>query len=205
MTLTESWNAYMEVLRRRAPMTAAVVRPPRDRQTRMNVERATTPWPDELHEFFSLHDGQLMPTGASVYVGTVLPDRLLFGLDEVAREHRRQLENPFPIYDLGEDWPARIETQAAGESAHMFLPEYVPFGADGSFSLDYVDTRRGPHHGCVRFFGGGGADEGGPEYDSLADYVESLLVSVDTGVAHVLVPTFENDALVWTSALTQRD
>lgn len=92
MTLTESWNAYMEVLRR-LPVTAAAVRPAQERQTRMNVERATTPWPDELHEFFSLHDGQHMPTGDPVFVGTVLPNRLLLSLEEVVRGHQRHRES----------------------------------------------------------------------------------------------------------------
>lgn len=80
----------------------------------------------------------------------------------------------------------------------MFLPEYVPIAKDGAGGLCYVDTRRGPKQGCIRFFFAEAADEGGPAYDSLADYLDALRTSVDSETEFDgLIPTFVDDALVW--------
>lgn len=198
MTLTDIWLAYMVVLRDRAPATVASVRPPRPAKDRRSAERATTPWTEEMREFFSLHDGQDMQMGTDHFVGTLLPDMALLTLEELRYEHTSQLEMPHPIDDLGEEWPATIDSQYAGETAHMFLPAYVPIAKDGSTGLCYVDTRSGLRRGCVRIFGADSADEGKPAYDALGDYFDSVRVSVETGIEHRgLTPTFREGALVW--------
>jgi cell wall assembly regulator SMI1 len=198
MTLTEVWSAYLTLLRDRYPATAASVLPPRPKDERSALERATTPWSDELREFFTLHGGQHVPTGTGEYVGTVLPDYVLLTFEEVVGRHKLQLENPFPIDDLGDDWPAEVATQQAGDTAHMFLSAYVPIAEDGAGGFCYVDTRSGPLQGCVRFFGDDSADEGGVAYESLADYFDSVRSSVEAGTEYDgVVPTLEQGALIW--------
>ncbi|MDJ0396414.1 SMI1/KNR4 family protein [Rhodococcus sp. G-MC3] len=197
MDIAEVWAAYMSVLQDRAPVTAASVRPPRPATDLEAAERATTPWTAELREFFSLHDGQHIPVGVDYHVGTLLPDLELLTLDGVHYEHQSHLEMLHSIEDLGEEWPAAIKTQRAGETAYKFLAPYVPFGRDGSTGSCYVDTRDGPQRGCVRFFAADAADEGQPAFDSLTDYLDSIRRSVQQGTQHSsLIPTVRDGALV---------
>lgn len=198
MTLTEVWSGYVAVLRDRAPVTAASIRPPRSVDDRQLAERATTQWTEQLREFFSLHDGQSAPTGADHFVGTLLPDMILMTIEQIQYEHAYQLERPHPIDDLGDEWPAIIEAQQAGDTAHLYLPTYVPFAKDGSTGLCYIDTRGGPKQGCVRIFGADSADEGGPLCDTLEGYLDALRISVESSTEHSgLTPRIREGALVW--------
>lgn len=205
MTLTDAWLTYMAVLRDRAPATAASVRPPRLASEREDVERATTPWTEELREFFALHDGQDIAVGTDHYVGTLLPDLGLLSLEEVLYTHRSCRENLHPVDDLGEDWPGIARAQYAGETAEMFLASYVPVAEDGAGDFRYVDTRAGHHQGCVRYFAAESADQGGPIFDSLTEYVDSVRRSVEAGSEHSgLVPTFYEGALIWEVDFSER-
>ncbi|MET4612472.1 cell wall assembly regulator SMI1 [Rhodococcus sp. PvR044] len=197
MTLTEAWLAYMAVLRERAPVTAAAVRPPRSAADRWEAERATTPWTDELREFFSLHDGQGESSDGTA-TGTVLAELTMLSLDEVVAEHEFCRETLHDTEDLGPDWADIARKQPAGTVAEMFLDAYVPFAKDGGGDYLCVDTRPGEQHGCVRPFGWEGADQGVPSFASLADYIDSLCRIVESGAGHpYLIPTIENGALIW--------
>lgn len=200
MTLTEVWTAYMAALQERAPVTAASIRAPRALGEREAAERATTPWPDELREFYGLHDGQHVPSGTDhVPVGSVLPDSNLLSLDEVLARHTFSLENPHPIDDLGDDWPDLVRAQQAGETAEMFVPAYVPFAEDGAGGTTYVDTRPGLRRGCIRNFSYDSADQGAPWFDSLTEYIAALYRSVESGspIYDDVVPTFVDGVLEW--------
>ncbi|MCA1004859.1 SMI1/KNR4 family protein [Rhodococcus hoagii] len=196
MTLTEAWSAYMSVLRELAPATAASIRPPRSPLDREDAERATTTWTDEVREFYALHDGQ--DTDGQDTAGTALPNLMLLSLDEVVTAHRPCRESLHDTDDLDADWPAIARGQQAGEIAHMFLDAYVPFAEDGAGDYRIVDTRSGEHRGCVRAFGWEGADEVGPQFPSLAEYVDSVRRSLETGEEHsYLVPRVEDGVLFW--------
>ncbi|MDV7990033.1 MULTISPECIES: SMI1/KNR4 family protein [unclassified Rhodococcus (in: high G+C Gram-positive bacteria)] len=200
MNLTEVWAAYMATLRERAPVTAAAIRPPRTSDEREAAERETTPWTSELREFYGLHDGQHETYGEEyVPVGSVLPDFTLCSLDRAVDRHRFSLENLHPIDDLGEDWPAEVLAQEAGETAEMFVPAYVPIAEDGSGSTLYVDTRPGARQGCVRNFSSDSADQGAPWFDSLTEYIAAVHRSVETGSAIYddVRPTFVEGVLHW--------
>ncbi|KZF07449.1 MULTISPECIES: SMI1/KNR4 family protein [unclassified Rhodococcus (in: high G+C Gram-positive bacteria)] len=200
MNLTEVWAAYLATLRDRAPVTAASIRPPRTSDERESAERATTPWTDELREFYGLHDGQHETYGEEyVPVGSVLPDFTLCSLDRAVDRHRFSLENLHPIDDLGEDWPAEVLAQEAGETAEMFVPAYVPIAEDGSGSTLYVDTRPGARQGCIRSFSYDSADQGAPWFDSLTEYIAAVHRSVETGSAIYddVTPTFVEGVLHW--------
>lgn len=189
----------MVTLRERAPVTAAAIRSPRTADERESAERATTPWTEELREFYGLHDGQHVPLGEDyVPVGSVLPDSTLLPLDEVLREHNNNVENPHRIDHLGEEWPAVVRAQEAGETAEMFVPAYVPF-AEGIFGLTYIDTRPGRQRGCVRMFSAEAADGGAPCFDSLTEYIAAVHRSVETGSAIYddVTPTFVEGVLHW--------
>lgn len=190
----------MAALQKRAPVTAASIRAPRALGEREAVERATTPWPDELREFYGLHDGQHVPSGTDhVPVGSVLPDSNLLSLDEVLARHTFSLENPHPIDDLGDDWPDLVRAQQAGETAEMFVPAYVPFAEDGAGGTTYVDTRPGLCRGCIRNFSYDSADQGAPWFDSLTEYIAALYRSVESGspIYDDVVPTFVDGVLEW--------
>ncbi|WP_235606339.1 SMI1/KNR4 family protein [Rhodococcus sp. PBTS 1] len=144
-----------------------------------------------------------MPTER--YVGTLLPDYVLLTFEGIVDRHEFQLANPFPIDDLGDEWPSEVATQEAGETSHMFLPAYVPIAEDGAGGFCYVDTRSGPRQGCVRFFGNDTADEGGPEYESLADYIDAARLSVEAETEFDgVVPRLMEGALIWEVDLSNR-
>ncbi|NMM89141.1 hypothetical protein B2J88_33165 [Rhodococcus sp. SRB_17] len=198
MTLTDAWLRYMEVLRQKAPITAGAVHSPRTLSEREDAEQATAPWTAEIREFFSLHDGEKRPTGGEDFVGSVFPGFDLLCLDEVVARHRDSREHLHDTEDFGEDWGSIARQQPAGEIAHMFLSEYIPFAEHGCGDLLCVDTRGGQRQGCVREFGAEGADECDPESGSLAEYVDSVRISVESGIEHSgLLPTIEDGALVW--------
>lgn len=198
MTLTEAWMAYMSVLRGHAPVTAASVRPALSPALRLDAERATAPWTEELREFFSLHDGQSPPDETHPFPGTALPNLTLLSLDEVVATHKFCRESLHDTDDLGPDWATDSREQPAGEVAYMFLDAYVPFAEDSAGGYLCVDTRSGEHHGCVRSFSSEAADEGGPLFASMADYIDSVRRSVESGDEHsFLKPTFEEGTLVW--------
>ncbi|WP_415971228.1 SMI1/KNR4 family protein [Rhodococcus sp. 077-4] len=200
MNLTEIWTAYMATLRERAPITAASIGPPRSASEREAAEHATTPWTEELSEFYGLHDGQHVPLSEDyVPVGSVLPDTKLLSLDEVVARHRFGLENPHSIDYLGDDWPATIRGQEAGETAEMFLPAYVPIADDETGATTFIDTRRGRRRGCVRMFSAEAADGSAPWFDSLTEYIAAVNRSAETGSAIYddLRPTFDDGVLDW--------
>ena len=118
--------------------------------------------------------------------------------DEVVAEHRYSREHLHDTEDLGDDWGTIARQQPAGEIAHMFVSEYIPFAVHGCGDLLCVDIRDGRRQGCVREFGAEGADESEPESASLADYIDSVRISVESGIEHSgLLPIVEDGALMW--------
>lgn len=112
--------------------------------------------------------------------------------------HRSCRESLHKTDDLGPDWATIAREQPAGEIVHMFLDACLPFAEDGAGGYQCVDTRPGERHGCFRFFSAEAADECEPEFASLADYVDSVRRSVESGTEHsCLIPTIEEGALVW--------
>ncbi|MDZ7910238.1 MAG: SMI1/KNR4 family protein [Rhodococcus sp. (in: high G+C Gram-positive bacteria)] len=198
MTLRRVWSSYMQVLRARAPLTSASVRPPRSETELLEAERATAPWTDELRELFAVQDGQDATYAGRVDPGELLPELRLLPLDEVVALHRYWIRHPHRIDYLGPDWPSKVRAQSAGESAAMYVPEYIPFAEGLAGSFAYIDTRRGPHSGCVRFFTAEGADDGSLWYESLTDFVQQVSDSVDTDTPHgELIPTITDGTLLW--------
>lgn len=198
MSVTDSWSAFMAVLQELAPVTAASIRPPRPATERKAAEDATTVWTEELREFYALHDGQNAMNQGN-WAGSALPGFILLSLDEVQQRHTSLLENPHRIDYLGDEWPAIIRAQKAGETAEMFIGSYVPFAEEGADSSTlYVDTRDGTHRGCVRHFAADSADEGSPDHPSVADYIDSVHRSLKDGTDfQELRPTVEDGILNW--------
>ncbi|WP_165839627.1 SMI1/KNR4 family protein [Rhodococcus sp. Eu-32] len=179
-----------------APVTAASIAPPPSREARQEAEQATTLWTEELHEFFSLQGGQVFPVRSDQWVGTVLPDRGLLTLEGLIYRHRAAREMRANTDDLGPEWPEVVHTQEAGGTAETFLDAYVPFAEDGAGDFEYIDTRPGKHHGCVRYFMA--IDGGGPIFDSLASYVAAVHHSVESPYDYNgLIPTRIDGALLW--------
>jgi len=127
-----------------------------------------------------------------------LPGVELLSLEQVVARHKLCSEILHPIDDLGPDWPATVRAQHTGDTAEMFVPGYIPFAEDGAGDFLYVDTREGEQQGCIRYFAAEAADEGGPLFGSLTEYVDSVRHSVESGSEHsYLVPSAAEGVLAW--------
>ncbi|WP_328811783.1 SMI1/KNR4 family protein [Rhodococcus sp. NBC_00294] len=198
MTLAEVWTNYMHVLREKAPVTASSIRPPRPATDVSEAERTVGSWTNELREFYLLQDGQDPLHSGATPRGEVLPELRILPLDEAVALHRWWQEHPHSIESLGPTWSEQVRTQSAGESAAMFLPEYIPVAEGLAGSLAYIDTRGGVHSGCVRFFSAESADEGAAAYESLSEFVRQVAESVEAGSAHgEFAPSIEDGILLW--------
>ncbi|MET9230814.1 SMI1/KNR4 family protein [Lentzea sp. NPDC003310] len=74
-----------------------------------------------------------------------------------------------------------VETEPAGATSGVFLPEFVPIAADDMGDYLFVDERPGPESGCVRAWD---VDEGSrlPSlWPSLTAMLTDIADSLDTG------------------------
>jgi hypothetical protein len=198
MTLAGVWSTYMQILRERAPVTAASIRPPCAAADVLAAERMTAPWTEELREFYRLQDGQDATYAGGSYSGEALPDLRLYPLDEAVALHSWWLKTRHSTEHLGPNWLAEVRDQGAGESAATFLPEYIPVAEGFGGLFAYIDTRRGLQCGCVRFFSAEGADEEPLAYESLSAIVQQVTESLENGSAHRgSVPSITDGTLSW--------
>lgn len=198
MTLAELWPDYMQVLRDRAPVTAASIRLPCAPADLLEAERTTGPWNDELRDFYRLQGGQEPTYAGEIDPGEPLPELRLFALDEAVALHTWWLQNPHSTKAQGSNWLTEVRAQDAGESSGLFLPAYIPIAEGLAGSFAYIDTRKGPRSGCVRFFAAESADDGDPWYESIFDFVRQVKESVENGSPiGDLVPSVSDGTLLW--------
>lgn len=159
MTVERSWATIMDWCRANAPVPAGLVRPPAgERALRAAQDLMPRPWPDDLVRWYRLHDGvDELPF--------LLPGFVPLSLDQVVADWRTYQG----LYaEVDHDWVVEAyEAQDAGTPAGGFLPSFVPFAGDGSGWGLFVDTRPGPHHGCVSEFQRGDQSSGGPRWPSV--------------------------------------
>ncbi|MBT0772787.1 SMI1/KNR4 family protein [Kineosporia sp. J2-2] len=144
MTVERSWATIMDWCRVNAPVSAGLVRPPAgEAALRAAQQVMPRPWPDDLRRWYQLHDGV---------------DELPFLLPGYAPLSLEQIVGDWRTYqglyaEADHDWVVdAYEAQDAGTPSGGFLPSFVPFAGDGAGWGLYVDTRPGPHHGCVTEF-----------------------------------------------------
>ncbi|MCJ0894802.1 SMI1/KNR4 family protein [Rhodococcus sp. IEGM 1401] len=181
MSLTHEWNLLVTALRDVAPVTARTLRPCASTSAVKRAEAATVPWPDELREFFGLHDGQKEVGGA----GLVVPAGRLLQVVEIPQRHSDMVEVMADIVatepDMYDGTYAEIVDNLveAGVEAedHLFLPGYVPIAAWDS-NLMYCDTRSGEMRGSVSYRSDDGGHLGVPTWPSLEAFVRDVRLAV---------------------------
>lgn len=171
----------MTALRDVARVTARTLRPCASKSAVKRAETATVPWPDELREFFGLHDGQNEVGGA----GLVVPAGRLLQVVEIRQRHSDMVEVMADIVatepDMYDGTYAEIVDNLieAGVEAedHLFLPGYVPIAAWDS-NLMYCDTRSGEMRGSVSYRSDDGMHLGVPIWPSLEAFVRDVRLAV---------------------------
>lgn len=160
------------------------------------AEGATAgPWPRELHEWFTLHNG-----GGDI---DLLPAMTLLSLDQLVRMHQIQrdiwadlaAEDP----DLDHEQIIADNTPSpAGSEAGQFLLQYIPI-AERDGTLLVCDIRPGRQHGCITEFGKDTADAYPPEWISVSAMITDLTDSIanHTPFRGSYLPTVTRDGLSW--------
>lgn len=131
-------------------------------------------WPSDLVDLF----GHINGVPAESWMA-LLPRHKFLSLDDVVRYRDTMIR----IWnDEAESYETEPIPPYAGDLAHTFIPEFVPFACLDSNYL-CVDTRPGPLSGCVVGFDKSGADYAGPKWLSvtalLTELADSLTSNAD--------------------------
>lgn len=121
-------------------------------------------WHAELVELCQLHNG----------VDGLLPGMRLLAADEIAAAHRALVGR------RRAGAGGRAATDAAGEIAWKFLPQFVPVARGQDHTL-FVDTRPGALTGCVTLYMPVDHDTFGPRWHSVSAMLADLARSLETG------------------------
>lgn len=177
MSVSDAWADLMSTLREKAPHTAESLLPPPSLEVVRSMEASTgLDWPDDLREYFSLHNGQADTPDPT---GSIFPAQDMFGVERALAERammvsvwRELSESGFGPNALGYD--AIVDgAPNAGSPAHAYLPQYVPLsGSDGYYY--FCDVRGGPNRGCVRAFEHDVSDGTGPVWPSITAMLVGL-------------------------------
>ena len=186
MSISEEWTALSTVLADAAPRTFATIRRPAGYEAVVAAERATAPWPDELREFFTLHDGENDVGGA----GSILPTGRLLSVGEIPDCHAMMIEvmaeivadDPDGYEESYEDLVSAAGTAGVDAEDHLFLPGYIPIAKWDSHYV-FCDVRSGDLRGCVSHRGNEGDHMGMPQWKSLSHMIRAVRESVATGAA----------------------
>lgn len=213
--MAESWGRIVDWCRANAPATFQGIRPPASASA---IEAAMTvtsaKWPDELVQWYGLHDGVehgdrgLLPGGYSpLDVASISSTWRMYRNDWDVRAAEQLSERELAkITALGGDSSRRTrydiaacERQPAGSVASMFLPSFVPIGNNGAACELFIDTRSGPMFGCVTEYLREDADHSGPRWMSLdsmlADTAQCLARHQASGI---WTPIVDQGYLTWT-------
>jgi len=192
MGVTEEWNLLMSALAERGSADALTFLPPAVTEEVAQAEAATTVWPDQLREFYSLHNGQ--DPDVERFYGELLPAVCFFRVDLVVEEYvelvehgQSEMEDDASIADMNAG-------SEAGAGSYVFLPQYVPLaGTDGEYYC--LDIRPGEQSGCVRRWSTEGGDLP-PSFASIADMLAAVRQSITTNTVleEVWMPSFMDDA-----------
>lgn len=204
MTVTEEWTALTAALAGLSDRALTFL-PPAPAGEVARAEAATRAvWPDQLREFYSLHNGQ--DPDVERYHGELLPSSWFFRADYLTQEYKLLVGYGEAELREDPDLRAAIEGAEAGTTAFVFLPSYIPLcGSDSNYY--FCDTRPGPHSGCIRHWWRDDADNmAAPLFSSIADMLAAVRISVTTNTElhHGWQPNFldEPDRPVDRGALT---
>ncbi|KHL18596.1 cell wall assembly regulator SMI1 [Mumia flava] len=190
------WGEILEILHRRAELTAGTLREPRPGEIERAEAQLSLTFPEELREWWSLHDGQRRTEGERPTPGSVLPTFDLVSPTEAAAKAvmMRQIWD-----DLLRDADVpNTPLPVAGVPAHQWIHHFVPIGDDRGGEDLVVDLRGGPDHGCLMSFDKVECDYFGVQWPSIEHLLSDVLEVLRTGGSlRGWVPSFEDGALRW--------
>lgn len=194
MSVTEEWNLLMSALAERGSSDALRFLPPAPAADVARAEAATTVWPDQLREFYSLHNG-LDRDNRERHCGELLPMSVVHTVDFLVEEYEQLVEHGQS--ELEDDpWTQEQNVGSeAGATSWAYLPEYIPLSGLDSYYY-FLDTRPGEHSGCIRHWTrDDGDNQQGPVYASIADMLAAVRHSITTNskLEDLWTPTFIDD------------
>lgn len=182
----------MSTLAERGSADALTFLPPVTSGEVTQAESATAGvWPDQLKEFYSLHNGQ--DPDAQRFYGELLPAVWFFRVDYVVEEYAQLVA--YGQSELEDDtWMQELnEGSEAGATSHVYLPQYIPLaGSDGDYC--FLDTRPGEQSGCIRRWSTEVGDH--PTiFASIADMLAAVRHSITTNTVleDLWIPAFLDD------------
>ncbi|WP_187774206.1 SMI1/KNR4 family protein [Lolliginicoccus suaedae] len=174
MSIEWNWQRVLTWCAHHAPVTASRIRPPADPQEVRDAETATgRPWPEQLRQWFALHDGSPQDRP----VAQVLPGFIPCSASEAATTNAEMVE----IWQENTDELGGAEALEAGQTSYTYLPAYIPIAHDGGRGYLLVDTRPGPLSGCVLEFTGEDADQFGPQWRSIDEMLGEIADALEHG------------------------
>ncbi|MGZ8176772.1 SMI1/KNR4 family protein [Williamsia sp. SKLECPSW1] len=212
MRVSSEWTELMAALDSLSDR-ALTFQPPAPAADLAAAEAATdAEWPEQLREFYTLHNGQ-DPDKPGRFHGELLPMTLIFSIDHLVEEYRMMVE--YGRSEIADDLWMRENAQdsQAGSTAWCWLPSYIPIaGLDSNYY--FIDTRPGPHSGCIREWSRDDGDNGSePIWDSIAEMLAAVRRSVltDAVLLEPWHPWFVHDednenyhgTLTWNATIAQ--
>ena len=192
MGVTEEWNRLMATLAERGSADALTFLPPAAAEEVTQAESATAVvWPDQLKEFYSLHNGQ--DPDAQRFYGELLPAVWFFRVDYVVEEYAQLVEQGQSELEDNATIAEQNVGSAAGSLSWAYLPQYIPLaGSDGEYCV--LDTRPGEQSGCIRRWSTEVGDHP-PIFASIADMLAAVRHSITTNTVleDLWIPTFLDD------------
>lgn len=210
MSVSSEWTELMAALDSLSER-ALTFQPPALAADLAAAEAATDAvWPEQLREFYTLHNGQ-DPDKPGRFHGELLPMTLIFSVDQLVEEYRMLVE--YGRSELADDEWLRGDAQdsQAGSTSSYWLPSYIPIGGLDAYYY-FIDTRPGPHSGCIREWTRDDHDNGSePIWNSIAEMLADIRRSVvtDTVLFEPWHPWFIHDdeadrgALTWNTTIAQ--
>ena len=180
-TVSGTWQRITDWRGHHAPDVLAALADPASQQDVDAVESLfPCPWPDDLRNFYRLHNGFRPGDWAQI-----LPEHDLLSLDGVrtlqeehlALTHELAHEDPDIAQFITERQP---EQRDAGTPAGVYLESFVPIAERDGYLL-VCDTRTGPLRGCITECGRDAADDAGPVWPSLAVLLTELANALESG------------------------
>lgn len=192
VTVSANWFRIMRWCEQHAPVTPTRLLPAASTETIRAAEHATgRQWPEQLHEWFSLHDGSY----SEMPIAVVLPSNEPISTAHAVTHHDE-------LTRLWQDWTEELggtealTAEPAGTEVENYLPAFIPIGSSGTGDLLVVDTRAGDRYGCVlEWFNSGFA---GLRWASIEAMLDCTATALEQGTdCSNWVPLVENGLLRW--------
>ncbi|WP_458683638.1 SMI1/KNR4 family protein [Prescottella equi] len=192
MSVSSNWARIIRWCEQHAPVTPTRLLPSAAPGAVRDAEAATgQEWPEQLHEWCTLHDGGF----PEIPIAVVLPSN-----EPIAAARAAALQSE--LTRLWQDWTDELGgtdalmAEPAGSETETYLPAFIPIADTGAGDYLAVDTRSGDLRGCVvEFFNEGGATR---RWDSIEAMLDCTATALEEGTNCAgWVPVIEDGLLRW--------